>query len=206
MTKQHPVRGSPCGTWHVDAMSSARILNDGLWTCLCPSFDVKLLAKYTLRSLKSSTRNRCASSWHTPVERGPRRCGLTFTDLARNKKPWHHSPRDSGGRNCRFFTQQSSAAEVAQARKAPHDVTNELYERLRSAAFKGSRQEVLNIITALVQEHQEKLSGRLYNALILTHTDPQHGSAAEASRLLQDMLHEGIPVESSTYHALLKVK
>lgn len=182
-------------------MPSARILNDGLWHCLCPIFDLQFLTRsHRAWRLKTNRRNGCTSSPSiTPKRR------LTTSVPARNRQERQTLDGDGHGRG-QFFTQRSPLGGVNYAPKSPDLTAIQLYDKLRLGSFKGNHKEIEDIVGILVRDHHEPPNIRLYNALILSNIDPVNGSAAKASILFREMTKEGIIPESGTYHALLKVR
>ena len=186
-------------------MLSARILNDGLWHCLCPLFGFQPVTRsHRARNLKINLRNGCTRLWKCPVPSLTPRCGLTTSAHARIGQQRQSLSGDDHGRS-HFFTQRSPSRAGNHAHKPPDSTANQLYEQLRSVSFKGNHKEIEDIVGVLVRIHHERPNLRLYNALILSNTDPVDGSAANAARLFREMTKEGIVPESGTYHALLKV-
>jgi hypothetical protein len=64
---------------------------------------------------------------------------------------------------------------------------------------------IYEAVGELVGRHGEAPNSRMFLALILANTNPHHGSTTEVTRLLQEMIEEGIEPDSATYHAVLKV-
>lgn len=186
-------------------MPSARILNDGLWHCLCPSFEFQLLTRpHRARSLKTNPRNGCTSSWRCPVSNTIPTRALTIRTYPHSGEPRKSRNGDSHDRD-HFFTQRSPSVGVSHAPKPPPSTAIQLYEKLRSVSFKGNHDEIEGIVGVLVRDFHERPNIRLYNALILSNIDPVNGSAAKAAGLFREISKEGIIPESGTYHALLKV-
>lgn len=184
-------------------MPSARILNDGLWHCLCPLFDLQVVIRpHRARRLKTNVRNGCSSS---PTAASRRR--LTTSAHARNGQQGQSVNGDGRDRG-HFFTQRSPSGGLDSAHISPNPTATaiQLYDKLRLMSFKGNHKEIEDVVGVLVRDHHEQPNIRLYNALILSNIDPVNGSAAKVSRLLREMTKEGIIPESGTYHALLKVR
>lgn len=182
-------------------MPSARILNDGLWHCVCPLFDLAFLAKsHRPRRLKTNLPNGCKTS-----PSATSRSGLSTSAYAPNGQQRQSFNGDDGGKS-RFFTQRPVLRRVDHGRKAPESTATQLYDKLRLASYRGNHREVESIVGVLVRDHHEQPNIRLYNAMILSNIDSVNGSAAKASRLFREMTLEGIIPESGTYHALLKVR
>lgn len=80
----------------------------------------------------------------------------------------------------------------------------EIYEEMRRASTAGDYPRVREALRILIQDRGEKPNQRHYQALILANTSPEHGSAAEIVRILQEMEEEGITLDSASYHAILR--
>ena len=87
-----------------------------------------------------------------------------------------------------------------------HDLTTEAaYEELRRASHTGNYLRVQALVRMLVRDRSEEPNPRLYLALLLANTSPQHGSPGEVAKILQEMGDEGLTPDSSIYHAVLRV-
>lgn len=80
------------------------------------------------------------------------------------------------------------------------------YQELRLKVVKGVYEHIRNCVEILVKERGQKPNLRLYDALLLANTDPQHGSAGEVARILDEVAVEGLTPDSTTYHTVLRVR
>ncbi|KAK4504982.1 hypothetical protein PRZ48_002945 [Zasmidium cellare] len=80
-----------------------------------------------------------------------------------------------------------------------------LYGRLHTSAVYGQTRLCRSIAEHLVKERKEKPSTQLYNALILSNTHNTFGAAWRAAEYLEEMQAEGLMLDISTCHAVLKV-
>ena len=80
-----------------------------------------------------------------------------------------------------------------------------LYQELHQQGYKSDFLQIYEVIGELVGRHGEAPNVRMFLAMILANTNSQHGSTTEVTRLLQEMVAEGIDPDSAIYHAALKV-
>lgn len=108
--------------------------------------------------------------------------------------------------NKQFSVSVSGGPHELSGRGQLHDLPTEAaYEELRRAGNTGDYLRVRALAKILVEDRGERPNPRLYVALLLANTNPQHGSPAEVKGLLQEMRDEGFTPDSSAYHAALKV-
>ena len=180
-------------------MPIVKLVYDGLWHCLCPSFGIPVSRKplncrkaplgYYRKLSSHSVSIRCSSATqHFPSRCYQKRCLQTG-----------------------FFSTRLGTRHVRGVvyRDPPADYTNlttpNAYEYLRRASIQGDALRVNALVELLVRDRHEKPNPRLYQALLLANADPYHGSPAEVRRLLREMEDEDIIPDSATYHAVLKV-
>ena len=101
----------------------------------------------------------------------------------------------------------TSGSAKPRPRKTPFEDLDipKAYQELRRVALDGNGPLVQQMVQTLVQGRGEKPNARIYEALLLANADEDHGSAAEAARLLDEMTSQGIVAESFIYHAVLRV-
>ena len=178
---------------------------DGLWHCLCPSFNAQpLTPRLPLRHTRHISRQ-----WLVAVQRPAHR---SFTGQScRQSAPKAPLLRKQTPqvRNTRGIHVPSSSISAAMHWNGTpiHELTNrDAYEALRKASTTGNYEMVQALLDLLIRERQEAPSPHSYLALILANTNPQHGSLEEVSKLLQEMEESGIVLDSAMYHAILKVR
>ena len=71
---------------------------------------------------------------------------------------------------------------------------------------RGKYKETSAAVNEFVRASGDQPKARLYEALLLANTDCWYGSADEVAQLLQDMMHEGVALDSVTLHTALKVE
>jgi hypothetical protein len=172
---------------------------DALWHSLCPSF-TRFSQTEAIPLLRGPQRRRIhrAAIVCAPTTLPIRFIALPQLRLATpTKSRWHRrAPQLS-----QSYQQSDETESVAIARKGS---TAALYQQLRNVSARGNYAAVQLLVKALVLEHGENPNSQLYRALILANTCPDHGSAAEVERLLQEMEQEGTVPDSAIYHAVLK--
>ncbi len=173
---------------------------DALWHCLCPSFSPVWLTRPYLCS--------------KPVKQAFRRClkasqqrNYALACIPKGGRP-QMPPRAYVHRTSKkqSFVSASGDPHELSGRGQLQDLPTEAaYEELRRAGNTGNYLRVQALAKILVRDRGEKPNPRLYLALLLANTNPQHGSPAEVKGLLQEMRDEGFTPDSSAYHAALKV-
>ena len=156
-------------------MSSTRLIVDGLWHCLCPSFNKSILFHQSIRQFSVPTRR----SVHKISTK--RRTPYPSTTRANSKQ---------------------DEKDVLDSRGESIPV---LYDLLRTCASRGRTTDVDKIVDHLVRERGETPNVRLYSSLILANVNPQHGSPDRASWLVDEMTSSGLAVDSGVCHDVLKV-
>ena len=160
---------------------------NGLWCYLRPAF---------------STLKRSA---HWPISPSVRRF-IVWGGIAARRL---HKPR----KHVRPKNLTTALHSYARSNKPIQDLACPLselsLEALYGALRKASRVEdylrVNAIAKELVEERGEQPGNWAYYPLMKANTSPQHGSASEVRRLLQQMAKDEVEIGSSIYHAALKV-
>ncbi|MCJ1418274.1 hypothetical protein MMC32_004621 [Xylographa parallela] len=170
---------------------------DALWHCLCPP--PSILVK--LRTPLGRSIVRVAFRTALPIS-VPRRT-LYCADFHRP----HNKVSPRQGRDSRHGY-QTAATKLGDNKDGEVLSTiskSAVYEELRKASTKGNFERVQRIVQILLEGRGEAPNSRIYTALILANTSPNHGTAAGLDELLEEMVGEGIMPDSATYHAVLKV-
>src|SRR5204863_1416739 len=79
------------------------------------------------------------------------------------------------------------------------------YAQLQRQAAEGNVATVNEIVEHLVKVRHDKPNSVHYVALILANVNAEEGSVDAIKVLLEEMKQDGIPINSTVYHALLKV-
>ena len=172
-------------------MPPVRTPIDALWHCLWPSF------------------NQVRPTTFHPYPKPAKELFRNYAPACVLKEGRHRKPqRTHAHRDVRKQTFSSVPDDPHLLRSGDrlHDLTTvAAYEELRHAGLTGNYLRVQALVKILVRDRGEKLSPRLYLALLLANTNPQHGSPANVKTLLQEMRDEGLTPDSSVLHAALKV-
>ncbi|KAK4999403.1 hypothetical protein LTR66_001552 [Elasticomyces elasticus] len=210
-------------------MRTVKLINDGLWHCLCPTFSKSALAApvyfaqprvTTVRKCFSS--RRCASNnthhfrnFSTSVQPTQEHIDLQHASIqnlsSQSDESVLHDPWDLNDGSSSL----TPSARYASAKPRPpqarenlvfeNESTPFLYEKLRVAASYGRIQEVERIVQHLVKERGEEPNLRLYSALILGNVHYEDGAAWRVANLLEEMKQEGLRVDGGICHNVLKV-
>lgn len=184
-------------------MSAPRIAVDGLWRCLCPSFDSIVLSRARLPRLRTSYRP-CVSRRTL----GPFRCNVSISASQRQISTLAKSinvPNDEGSANGELDgNEPSSETPPAEAWGALS--LKELHDILRTVRDEsGSYQKTIQLVQYLIKNRGERPNVRHFDALIRANADAERGSAEEVEGLLKEMDKQGIIGDSGLYHSVLMV-
>ncbi|RKU46825.1 hypothetical protein DL546_007836 [Coniochaeta pulveracea] len=198
-------------------MSGGRIIIDGLWRALCPSFDEAFLSKSINSGIHRTARrpsrhqrpNLCSTPWQQQQTRRITNpvVACQDTSLADNNdaftvtKHTHvedHLTESDGSTTAETLLRDSSRSAL---HNAPTPV---IYETLRALQTKkGSRGRLRAFVKYLVTKRAQKPNGFLYEALIASNCDPT-GSAKEVRDILEEMTRFGIEPTVGLYRVALK--
>ncbi|GES57050.1 pentatricopeptide repeat protein [Aspergillus terreus] len=199
---------------------------DGLWLCLCPSFNSKLLHR---PSISIANRRRAHRLVQTPSVWTSRRC-LSGTH---RHTPESHSDRSATKPaeslpNHRIPLEPNELRRLPKDVDAPADSDDIVPERLPRPppgvpkSLEGKPTSVLEmklqelsaneprilsatqILRILIRDRHVRPEVRHYRALILANSDPERGSPDAVRHLLAEMEENGIPADSGTLHAALQ--
>ena len=188
-------------------MPPVNLAIDGLWQCLCPSFAAYSLAPaLILRPVSSLVSSPCLKPVPSSVHRSRiAQRTLISTNIHPLKKQRPHVSTHKYNRIRQLHDDHQELKETLADPLLRKLAKSDVYEELRRASIRGNYLRVQEITEILVTERNEAPNARIYLALILANTSPQHGSLAGVKRLLEEMVEEGIVPDSATYHAVLKV-
>ncbi|RAL17713.1 pentatricopeptide repeat protein [Aspergillus homomorphus CBS 101889] len=198
-------------------MPRTTLVLDGLWLCLCPSFNINTLsgARVTLGAsqhakrrfsslpLKKSMPARPTFGPEEPAtidsSREPDQRDVTHEDSIIRLLPDQSIPFTSYDQVTTF---EFGDAPETLSRKS----TQALETRLQEITAKNPRiQNTAQILRILIHDRQVHPDTRHYRALILAHSDAVRGSTKTVRRLLAEMESNGIAADSGTLHAALQV-
>lgn len=199
-------------------MPQKKLILDGLWYCLCPSFNATLRrpgvsfikGKRDLQSGRLPTRTplprRCySSSKPTDAENG-----YTGTETA----PYNTSTIESSTEQRNSYNKQCAPSKtgthldhfIGIPENLAGQSTANLESKLKELSPRGPRiHSTMQILHTLVRMRHVRPGVRHYRALILANVDPERGSPDALRGLLKEMEKNGIPADSGTLHAALQV-
>ncbi|KAG9229762.1 pentatricopeptide repeat protein-like protein [Amylocarpus encephaloides] len=184
-------------------MPPLRIPIDGLWRCLCPSFEIyntsytgaQQIIPKSARQYSQVNRQRARTrAFHTSSQFRSQTATLTTQDS-----------QPGSGLNVRRHV---SSSQVNRPANGPYDgvALTHLYEKLRMIkSEEGSYQSTLDLVEYLITQREEEPALIHYDALICANADAENGSVANLRCLLEEMKEEGIQGNSASYHAILQV-
>lgn len=185
-------------------MPRKRLVPDGLWYCLCPSFSPATLNRPG-RSFVSAAAAAASS---------PRRCYGSSAAGASKGTGWDRPRPHTGER-----WQQNISSDGDQkppdrpqihAPGVPENLaglpTAKLERKLEELSIESPNvNSASQILRILVRDRHIRPGVRHYRALILANSDARHGSPGVLRALLEEMEEHGIPADSGTLHAALQV-
>lgn len=219
-------------------MSATAFTADGLWHCLCPSFNRLLVKRIPVVSNSQQSRLRrpraaVSSAFSSQCRPYSEQRGDTHTSQPRlrshedqsGKKFNQWAPTSLGPGHGQAATNRSEPAAKPQRkntksagkkkRESKKELSKDLEERTTSnlenilqdhVEVSPSVGDTGRILQVLLRDRQIRPQVRHYRALILANTDAQRGSPVQVRKLLQEMEQNGVPTDSGTLHAALKVK
>ncbi|KAK6004449.1 hypothetical protein QM012_008311 [Aureobasidium pullulans] len=201
--------------------TTPRLIADGLWHCLCPSYNsVPLFTSRNALIRRPRPALQCAAS-RVPLPAATRRNSTVAPvrfqgnvdvspELQKSGLPvmnvW--APLDDETQSKQFKTSlRTTIRPKTTVKKAdyPNLSTPELYELAHAAAGKGNSREAMQMVEYLVRERQEIPNLRLYSISILANVHPTDGSARSVARLLAEMEDEGLQMNVQICHDVLRV-
>lgn len=173
-----------------------RIVVDGLWRALCPSFDAIVLSQARTH-LRRTARAGCEAWKRTP--RAPalsRRQNSTAATRTATGTASHAPRKPKERRDSRDSADKLDALSIEQ-----------LYDLLRDVRDQeGAYHRIVDLVNYLVKQRGERPNIRHFDALIRANADAEHGSGAVVEELLDEMDREGIIGDSNLYHGVMLVR
>jgi len=202
LTKLRP-RSRNCESPLKVPMHVTRVAIDGLWRCLCPSFDAISAAQLIGSVRSASTRKR----HYAPKKLANRILCSSIHSGSKLSLPEY----DVAARAARCIKtfKTSSAVETCSPPYASLDdvPVRELYDTLRNIGSEdGAYKSITDLVDYLITSRGERPSLILYDALIRANADASHGSADVVANLLREVKEEKIVPDSNLYHSALQVR
>lgn len=200
--------------------TTPRLVADGLWHCLCPSYtSAPLLTgrNALVRDGRPALQCAAARTTHPPATRH----NSTITrykgtvdvppELQQSDLPvmraW--APLDAETQSKNFTYDRNTTMRPQQPAHNKKDYatssTPDLYEQAHAAAAQGNSQEARKMVEYLVRNRRETPNIRLYSISILANVHPWEGSARRVAGLLAEMHQEGLQMNVQICHDVLRV-
>jgi hypothetical protein len=184
-------------------MQVTRIAIDGLWRCLCPSFDA--IAAYQLIGplRQASIRPR--------LNTNKRSSRSVLSRSINNRTEVRLEEQDDAALTVRRIKPSKTPSAITKSSPLYASLDDvplkELYDTIRNIGTKdGAYKSVTDLVNYLVTSRREKPSLPLYDALIRANADASHGSADAVANLLREVKDENIVQDSNLYHSALQVR
>ncbi|OBT41311.1 hypothetical protein VE00_08436 [Pseudogymnoascus sp. WSF 3629] len=182
-------------------MSAPRIAVDGLWRCLCPSFDSIVLSRARLPVSRASYRP-CVP------RRTLRPSGLKLL-ISASRRQNSTLAKSVNVSNDGYSANEALGASESISETPPPENWGalsivELHDILRTVRDEsGSYQKTIHLVQYLIKNRGERPNVRHFDALIRANADAERGSAEEVEGLLKEMDKQGIIGDSGLYHSVL---
>ncbi|KAJ9300844.1 hypothetical protein DTO271G3_2008 [Paecilomyces variotii] len=210
------------------------LIVDGLWRCLCPSFNpvsfknattlsASLRRTHSLRAVKSAS-VRSNSAFARPYSTNPihdatnasqsklEASNLSTLQDAHEPKQEEEQVKDENQNEAppklkfkRVTIRKPSRATFGVPKDLEHRSTTNLENLLQQLVAKSPNiRGATQILRILIRDRNVRPEVRHYRALILANTDARYGSPENVRSLLKEMENNGIPADSGTLHAALR--
>lgn len=184
-------------------MQIPRIAIDGLWRCLCPSFDAIAASQLSQPGRRALTRPCLCTT------KRPSRSVLSRT--IHSSKKLRLEEQDDAPMTVRRIKPSKTSSAIAQSSRPYRSLDDvsvrELHDTLRHIGTKdGAYKSIADLVDYLITSRGEKPSLPLYDALIRANADASHGSADAVANLLLEVKEEKIVPDSNLYHSALQVR
>lgn len=190
-------------------MPGTRIAIDGLWRCLCPSFDALVFPQLNAPLTRGASRPLINSKKPTLPRRARNVSSYSSTGVPRvqSQDPFKQQFQGHIQGSRTPSTRKNSAQDPAPPYASLDDVPiAQLHETLRNIRTEnGAYNKIVDLVMYLVKNRGEKPSLLHYDALIRANADAGHGSAEIVAHLLSEMTQKGIVPDSGLYHSALQV-
>lgn len=121
-------------------------------------------------------------------------------------EPPFPDPQNSDQRNG-ITTEDSRESRFFQkgGKLRPRYLRSLEHRNLRELSVLGRYEEVQLLVQKAITGDEKKPDASVYDILLLSNTDPWHGSSSEVAKLLQDLIQHGYALDSLSLHHALKV-
>lgn len=192
-------------------MPRKRLVPDGLWYCLCPSFSLATISRPGHSLIEGSrigpfSPRRC---YGNNAAAGGASKGTTTTGWDRytrtgGRERWQQTASSANGENHKPPDRQIHTPGVPE--NLAGLPTAKLEKKLEELSIESPNvNSASQILRILIRDRRIRPGVRHYRALILANSDARHGSPSVLRSLLEEMEEHGIPADSGTLHAALQV-
>lgn len=173
---------------------------DGLWYCLCPSFQPSSLHRVVapLRSRQKVAR-RCLTSDSASSEVVFRRLKLTNATTKQNNDTIADLPDESDGHD-----RWSAPRPNRHHWQTPEPTLEERLEE-QSSQRRTEIPRIASLLREIFRSRHVSPNSQHYKALILANIDRKRGSSEHVRELIREMEAKDITADSATLHAALEV-
>ncbi|KAL1883688.1 hypothetical protein Plec18167_002695 [Paecilomyces lecythidis] len=208
------------------------LIVDGLWHCLCPSFNISTFKAATavststslrgtqlLRAKSASVRSESAFARRAYSTNSAHDGSYTGSSKLETSSLQHtHEPKQEE-KQARDLNQNEAPElkfkrmSIRKPLRATFGVPKDLEQR-STGNLENLLQELVaespnvrgatQILRILIRDRNVRPEVRHYRALILANTDARYGSPENVRNLLKEMENNGIPADSGTLHAALQ--
>ncbi|KAI4736607.1 hypothetical protein E4T50_12912 [Aureobasidium sp. EXF-12298] len=201
--------------------TTPRLVADGLWHCLCPSYNSaplitgrNALVRHRRPALQCAATRiaRPAAIRHDSTVAPVRFKGTVDVspELRQSGLPAMNAwaPLDDEAQSKQYTTTLRTTIRprpILKKSSYPSYSTPDLYELAHAAAAKGNSREAMSLVEYLVQNRRETPNLRLYSISILANIHPTDGSARRVVGLLAEMQDEGLQMNVQICHDVLRV-
>jgi len=197
-------------------MRRARLVVDGLWLALCPSFRFNSLSPSTLhvQAQRLKPNQTCFRSISIKALKARRAHQYVKEQTSTSEVGHSQTTAEQHGVSDGAERDRGKPALLARMNHLwgqgnatiEEQPISALYELLHLCATLEKSVETRYLIDQLVHVRHEPPNTRLYSALILANVIPETGSIARVHALLHEMETEGITLDEGICHDVLKVR
>lgn len=198
-------------------MPRRTLILDGLWHCLCPSFNLDTLVHSAPPIIRKTSRPRVPIVSGNSALPPTWRCLSSFTAKHQDHDAeMAHNSASIENESPRLDNRASSPPHRHKNRSPRPSRVPDTLKRNSTARLENRLQEItvkrpnvvsaVQILRTLIRDRHVRPDTRHYKALILANTDSERGSPENVRELLSEMEANGITADSGTLHAALQVR
>ncbi|GAQ34730.1 hypothetical protein AtubIFM55763_001624 [Aspergillus tubingensis] len=214
-------------------MPRTTLVLDGLWYCLCPSFNAATFNRATpsFTAGRRIPKHNRITALRSSISDSPRRCLTNLTprptdttieivednshNTTNSSSPSDQQPFDPDDAGAQDNVRPGDLLSPMERLTKPPPGVPKYFKHLPSQRLENRLQErvaryprvlsATQILRVLIRDRHVRPEMRHYRGLILANSDPERGSPQAVRALLKEMEENGIPADSGTLHAALQV-